>query len=151
MVSGAAYFSLSTVTQWEPWNTVDKPSETNFSTVRDTLMRVVPLALDSDPSLIPLSCKAPANTSPGEVSSLPITEGGEDGATATAREHEDRDPDDFTFWSERQAKRICAAIKQVFDVDYAPEVVVADANLTALANRILVSKELLSGRPQNPG
>jgi len=57
---------------------------------------------------------------------------------------EDRDPDDFSFWSERQAKRICTAIKQTFDVEYAPEVVVADANLTALANRILVSKEILS-------
>jgi phosphatidylethanolamine N-methyltransferase len=78
-----------------------------------------------------------------------------DDATATPvtadHEQEDRDPDDFTFWSERQAKRISAAIKQVFDVDYAPEVVVADANLTTLANRILVSKELLSGRPPNPG
>jgi phosphatidylethanolamine N-methyltransferase len=87
--------------------------------------------------------------------------GGDEGALAAAaadaggvgqeQEQEDRDPDDFTFWSERQAKRICAAIKQVFDVDYAPEVVVADANLTALANRILASKELLSGRPPNPG
>lgn len=57
---------------------------------------------------------------------------------------EDRDPDDFSFWSERQAKRICTAIKQTFDVEYAPEVVVADANLSALANRILVSKEILS-------
>ena len=36
------------------------------------------------------------------------------------------------------------SIKQIFDVDYAPEVVVADANLTALANRILVSKEILT-------
>lgn len=58
--------------------------------------------------------------------------------------NEDRDPDDFSFWSERQAKRICGAIKQTFDVEYAPEVVVADANLSALANRILVSKEILS-------
>jgi len=59
-------------------------------------------------------------------------------------DHEDRDPDDFSFWSERQAERICAAIKQIFDVDYVPEVVVADANLTTLTNRILLSKEILS-------
>ncbi len=92
-------------------------------------MRVVPLCLDSDPSLIPLSCKSSLNV---------------DG-TASPTEADERDPDDFTFWSERQAKRICMAIKQTFDVEYAPEVVVADANLTALANRILVSKEILTG------
>ncbi len=57
---------------------------------------------------------------------------------------EDRDPDDFSFWSERQARRICNYIKQAFDLEYAPEVVVADANLTSLANRILVSREILS-------
>ncbi|KAG6862958.1 phosphatidylethanolamine N-methyltransferase, partial [Blastosporella zonata] len=56
----------------------------------------------------------------------------------------DRDPDDFSFWSEKQAKRICAAIQQAFDVEYVPEVVVADANLSALANRILLSKEILT-------
>ncbi|KAF6750342.1 phosphatidylethanolamine N-methyltransferase [Ephemerocybe angulata] len=135
---------------------VDKPSETNFSTVRETLMRVVPLALDSDPSLIPLSCKTAPTGSGTQTSSLPPSEGtdaegsGNGAGAHDDQEHlEDRDPDDFTFWSERQAKRICAAIKQVFDVDYAPEVVVADANLTALAKRILVSKELLSGRPPN--
>lgn len=52
------------------------------------------------------------------------------------------DPDDFSFWSELQAKRICSAIHQAFDVEYAPEVVLADANLSALANRILLSKQL---------
>jgi phosphatidylethanolamine N-methyltransferase len=58
---------------------------------------------------------------------------------------DDGDPDDFTFWEEEQAKRISLAIEQVFGVEYAPEVVVADANLTALANRILLSKEILTG------
>ena len=55
-----------------------------------------------------------------------------------------RDPDDFRFWSERQAKRISLAIEQAFDVELTPEVIVADANIGALANRILTSKELLS-------
>jgi phosphatidylethanolamine N-methyltransferase len=55
--------------------------------------------------------------------------------------------DDFSFWSEQQAKRISTAIKQIFDIEYAPEVIVADANLTALAKRILVSKEILSFGP----
>jgi len=35
-------------------------------------------------------------------------------------------------------------IKQMFDVEYAPGVILADANLTALANRILLSKEILT-------
>jgi phosphatidylethanolamine N-methyltransferase len=55
-----------------------------------------------------------------------------------------RDPDDFRFWEERQAKRICTAIKEAFDVEYAPQVVLADANLSALTNRILLSKEILT-------
>ncbi|KAL1757961.1 phospholipid methyltransferase-domain-containing protein [Schizophyllum commune] len=98
-----------------------KPEELTFESVRETLMRVVPLCLDSDPSLIPLSCKKEEERSP----------------------EDDRDPDDFNFWSERQAKRICLVIKQIFGVEYVPDVIVADANLSALANRILLSLELI--------
>lgn len=57
---------------------------------------------------------------------------------------EGRDPDDFRFWSERQAKRIAVSIKEAFDVEYDPEVILADANVSTLTNRILVSKQLLS-------
>lgn len=88
-------------------------------------MRIVPLCLDSDPSLIPISCRTPE-------------------MQVTASSDDDRDPDDFSFWSERQARRISNVIKQTFDVEYAAEVIVADANLSALAKRILVSKEILS-------
>ena len=102
---------------------MEKPRTLDFASVRESLMHIVPLCLDSDPSLIPQSCKAHGpDASP------------EDG----------RDPDDFRFWSERQAKRISLAIEQAFDVELTPEVIVADANVGALANRILVSKELLS-------
>ncbi|KAK7055518.1 phosphatidylethanolamine N-methyltransferase [Favolaschia claudopus] len=114
---------------------VEKPVELTFDSVRENLMHVVPLCLDSDPSLIPYSCK---------TSATPHTPN----ATATAQDEDspdDRDPDDFTFWSEKQARRICSAIKQTFDVEYAPEVVVADANISALARRILLSKEILTG------
>jgi phosphatidylethanolamine N-methyltransferase len=108
-------------------------------------MHIVPLCLDSDPSLIPLSCKIPKTPSQNGVLPLPTSDSQSDLVLAeNDSDHEDRDPDDFSFWSERQAKRICAAIKQIFDVDYVPEVVVADANLTTLANRILLSKEILS-------
>jgi phosphatidylethanolamine N-methyltransferase len=81
---------------------------------------IVPLCLDSDPSLIPMSCQR--------------------GDGATVVEADTRDPDDFRFWSERQAKRISTVVKQIFDVEYVPEVIIGDANLTALANRIVVSK-----------
>jgi len=115
----------------------------NFTTVRQSLKHIVPLCLDNDPSLIPLSCKVPKESSKDDavptLDSEPLSVLEDD-----AVHQDDRDPDDFSFWSERQAKRICSAIKQIFDVDYAPEVIVADANLTTLANRILVSKEILS-------
>ncbi|TFY56065.1 hypothetical protein EVJ58_g7866 [Rhodofomes roseus] len=104
---------------------VDKPSAMNFGNIRRSLMHIVPLCLDSDPSLIPLSCKSEEEKMASE-------------------DDDARDPDDFRFWSERQAKRISVAIKQAFGVELTPEVVVADANINALANRILVSKELLS-------
>ncbi|TFK29182.1 phosphatidylethanolamine N-methyltransferase [Coprinopsis marcescibilis] len=119
---------------------VDKPSEFTFEAVRGTLMRVVPLCLDSDPSLIPASCKEESTASQGQASAVDPTD------TSESDDVEERDSDDFTFWSERQAKRISAAVNQIFGVAYAPEVIVADANLTTLANRILASTELL-GQP----
>lgn len=116
---------------------VVKPTEPlTFTSVRESLMHVVPLCLDSDSSLIPLSCKL-SNTTIGNTE---VTSDLSSESPGT----EDRDPDDFSFWTEKQANRICTAIKQIFDVEYAPEVVLADANLTVLANRILVSKEILS-------
>ncbi|KAF8228726.1 hypothetical protein L208DRAFT_226283 [Tricholoma matsutake] len=185
---------------------VDKPAELNFASVRESLMKIVPLCLDSDPSLLPRSCNlitprigdtvvgpirpsssvgslinsarpsllgsAPSlynNLSGSRSKALPNTDldfdpqsvpyantnttmnnttnsDTETPHTDTLSLHaEDSDPDDFTFWEEQQAKRICLAIEQVFGVEYAPEVVVADANLTALANRILLSKEILTG------
>ena len=109
--------------------------------VRKSLMRIVPLCLDSDPSLIPLSCKVEKTPSQDYVEHLPPSD-----TTPDETDDEHRN-DDFSFWSEQQAKRISTAIKQIFDVEYAPEVIVADANLMALAKRILVSKEILSFGP----
>ena len=87
-------------------------------------MRIVVLCLDSDPKLVPLSSKPPG--------------------TQTSEEDEGRNPDDFRFWSEKQAKRISLAFKQSFGVELTPEVIIADANLSTLANRILVARQLLS-------
>ena len=85
---------------------------------------MVTLCLDSDPSLIPTPCKSPDA----------IAEEGEDS----------RDPDDFRFWSEDQAVRISKSIQQAFDVELTPELVIAEANLSALTNRVLVARELFS-------
>lgn len=93
----------------------------DFVSVRNCLKRIVPLCLDSDPSLIPISCQQGGDESP-------------------VLDTDARDPDDFRFWSERQAKRISTVIEQIFDVEYVPAVIIGDANLTALANRIVVSK-----------
>ncbi|PPQ99600.1 hypothetical protein CVT24_005176 [Panaeolus cyanescens] len=140
---------------------VDRPTEINFPSIRKTLMKIVPLCLDSDPSLIPASCKPVSRTLAGP-SSTPehpsddnhVDHDDDDLSAITDADctptivdsdsgQEIRDPDDFNFWNERQAKRICAAVMQVFGVEVSPEVVVADANLSALARRILASKELL--------
>ncbi|KAJ7224151.1 hypothetical protein GGX14DRAFT_648690 [Mycena pura] len=104
---------------------VDKPTELSFAFVRANLMRIVPLCLDSDPCLVLLSCMMPEMPATPRLKSKVHA--------AAAESSDDRDRDDFTFWSEQQAKRICSAIEQVFGVEYAPEVVVADA---ALARRI---------------
>lgn len=102
-----------------PW-LVDIPETLDFVSVRNCLKRIIPLCLDSDPSLIPISCQQR-----------------DDGEAVNG---DARDPDDFRFWSERQAKRISMVIEQIFDVEYVPAVIISDANLTALANRIVVSK-----------
>lgn len=100
-----------------------KSSTLDFASVRASLSRIVVLCLDSDPSLIPHSCKGPgADNEDGDI----------------------RDPDDFRFWSEDQAVRISKAIQQAFDVELTPQVIIAEANLSTLTNRVLVAHELFS-------
>ena len=103
-------------------HTVDRPDALDFGSIRCWLLKIVTLALDSDPSLVSRS------------SALP-------GMSASA--DDDADDDDFRFWSERQAQRIAHAIRAVLDVEFAPEVIVADANISTLTRRILASKQLL--------
>ena len=120
--------------------------------VRKSLMRIVPLCLDSDPSLIPLSCKVEKTETLSlsqEDKAAPPLLAASDASPDETDDDEYRN-DDFSFWSEQQAKRISTCIKQIFDVEYAPEVIVADANLMAIAKRILVSKEILSFGPGGP-
>ena len=104
---------------------MDRPEKVEFESVRSTLAHVVPLCLDGDPSLIPSSTKHKMN------------------GTANDSENDGGDPDDFRFWSARQAWRIARAVREMFGVEYAPDVVVADANLTTLAERIVASQKLM--------
>jgi len=106
---------------------VDRPPTMDYDSIRQSLLRMVVLCLDSDPSLVPLSAHKTALLLDG---SLP--------------QSDDRDPDDFRFWSEKQAKRIAIGIQHAFDVEYAPEVVMADANVASLARKIALSRELLA-------
>lgn len=105
---------------------MDRPEKVDFESVRTALAHVVPLCLDGDPSLIPSSTK--------------LRNG-----TVEDSEDDSGDPDDFRFWSARQAWRIARAVREMFGVEYAPDVVVADANLTALAQRIVASQKLMEG------
>lgn len=105
---------------------VDPPASLDFQSVRWYLIHIVTLCLDADPSLVPLSSKPPGTPPPPPGDAMA-----------------GRDPDDFRFWSEKQAARIARSIKAAFDVEYDPQVVLADANVSALTNRILVSKQLL--------
>jgi phosphatidylethanolamine N-methyltransferase len=115
----------------------ERPETLDLGSVRESLLHIVSRCLDGDPSLLPLSCL------PAEAPRTPRPKtGGDDRGNAEDRDY--LDPDDFTFWSPRQAQRICAVIRQTFDVEYAPEVILADANVTALAHRILSSKEILT-------
>ena len=106
---------------------MDRPEKVDFESVRSALAHVVPLCLDGDPSLIPSSTKHKMN------------------GTADDSEGNGGDPDDFRFWSARQAWRIARAVREMFGVEYAPDIVVADANLTALAERIVASCKLMQG------
>lgn len=55
------------------------------------------------------------------------------------------DPDDFVIMEENQAKRIVGLCKYAFGVDLSADVVVADANVGALTQRILGAKSLAGG------
>jgi phosphatidylethanolamine N-methyltransferase len=138
---------------------VDKPTTFDFSSVHSSLSHIVTSALDYDPSLIPISCKGKFKISAivQEIKSIAVTSDDSassdseksdtvafTGSTETAEDDSPRDPDDFVFESEAQAVRMSKAIREAFDVELTPEVIIADANLTALANRILTTRDLLS-------
>ncbi|KAL1410788.1 phosphatidylethanolamine N-methyltransferase [Vanrija albida] len=56
-----------------------------------------------------------------------------------------QDPDDFVVMDEEQSKRITKLIEWAFDVELNPDVVIADANVGALARRVLGARNLIDG------
>jgi phosphatidylethanolamine N-methyltransferase len=56
-----------------------------------------------------------------------------------------QDADDFVIMDELQAKRISGLLKQAFGVDLSTDVVIADANVAALAKRVMGSRHLVDG------
>ncbi|EIW72203.1 hypothetical protein TREMEDRAFT_66761 [Tremella mesenterica DSM 1558] len=54
------------------------------------------------------------------------------------------DPDDFVIMDEKQAKRIVSLCELAFGVELSVDVVVADANVGALARRVVGAKSLVS-------
>lgn len=57
----------------------------------------------------------------------------------------DIDVDDFTLMDERQAKRIVSLLEMTFGVELATDVIVADANVEAIARRVLGALSLSRG------
>jgi phosphatidylethanolamine N-methyltransferase len=53
------------------------------------------------------------------------------------------DPDDFTLRDEKHAKRIVAMAEAAFGVDLSTDVVIADANVGALARRVVGARSLV--------
>ncbi len=56
-----------------------------------------------------------------------------------------RDPDDFAIMSEIQAKRIVSLSEMAFEVELSADVVIADANVGALARRVMGARSLKEG------
>ena len=113
---------------------VNKPAEPTFNAIRTSLMDIVILCLDSDPALLPLSAQSPKSSR----ASTPTSSSAQQDSAPPV------DPDDFRFWSIEQAKRISMGINEAFGVQCAAEVITADANVSALTNRILATMEITS-------
>ena len=112
---------------------VDTPTDgDDFDSVRNTLSRGVAFALDCEPQLVPA---ASWHHLPEDVSAAASAN-----ATASAK---DRDDDDMVIMNDEQAKRIAMVIREAHNVDFTPSVVVADANLSRLAQRVLDTRRVL--------
>lgn len=130
------------------------------------------LSLDSDPKLIPKSANIPAfnmprraslahnrhaaSTTLRDVEEEPPTEGEQTPTSEPISSHPDSppdgdglsdDPDDFVIMTEKQAQRIVNLCEMSFGVEISKDVVVAEANVGALARRVLGARSLRGKDP----
>lgn len=61
-----------------------------------------------------------------------------------------QDPDDFVLMDEAQVKHIQQMLEWTYGVELSPDVVIADANVGALAKRVLGARNLLDGATPGP-
>lgn len=143
---------------------VPRPSDPiSLSAVHDILTRIVTLALDSDPALIPAAARPLVPTYHGPIAPpiVPAHQLSPDSMTAAELIQERSpsldthplppvpvddgggDPSDFIVMHLAQAKRIVAGVKEAFEVEYAVEVVLADPNVEDLGRKIVESRRIL--------
>ncbi|KZT52138.1 hypothetical protein CALCODRAFT_476321 [Calocera cornea HHB12733] len=111
---------------------VDRPASFDYDSVHASLAKIVVLGLDSDPALIP-ACALPPSSRASSA----------DAGSGSGLEPV-RDAEDFRFYSEDQAKRIALGVQEAFGIEFAEEVIVADANVSTLTRRILEGREMLA-------
>lgn len=128
---------------------MNKPADGSYSSTRLTVLNIVCLSLDSDTTLEPKSAKQLPHFSAQGNYQLDddddpsnMTPPANDNGQGTIEEIEDEEDDDFIIMSEKQAKRIVSLIQAAFEVDISMDVVVAEANVGALARRILGARSL---------
>jgi hypothetical protein len=78
---------------------------------------------------------------PSEITP-PATARGQGQGTIEEIDEIDEEDDDFIIMCEKQARRIVNLIEAAFEVDISMDVVVAEANVGALARRILGARSL---------
>ena len=141
---------------------VDRPADpTSLKEVHSCLLNIVALSLDSDPALLPRSAKTirptpgsptlpidpdltPSALEPNENFPPDISDPLPDSPVPSSPVEDDgRNPDDFTIMDEKQAKRIVSLCEAAFGVEITVDVVVADANVGALARRIVGARSLM--------
>lgn len=133
---------------------MNKPADGSYAATRRTVLNIVCLSLDSDAALEPRSAKQLPHyklegnyqedddpTPPSSAHRQGFVPGNIEEIEDSQTEIDEED-DDFIIMSEKQAKRIVNLIQAAFEVDVSMDVVVAEANVGALARRILGARSL---------
>ena len=172
-IFGTSSDAVSTCLSPKADETVNKPAAPTFAAVHETLLDIVTLSLDADSALVPRSARNKkvsymasfddtfdaqsgseifaaegrstrhsAGSSSVDEQVVPDLSSDTD---TDAHAEDGRDPDDFVIMNEDQAKRIKAMCEQAFDVELSTDVIIADANVSVIAKRVLGAKSLITG------